>query len=45
LAMGWFEFYFFHLDIIEIPVMILILHVIDWVSRISVTDARTVRTI
>ena len=45
LAMGWFEFYFFHLDIIEIPVMILILHVIDWVSRISVTDTRTVRTI
>ena len=26
LAMGWFEFYFFHLDIIEIPVMIMILH-------------------
>lgn len=30
LAMGWFEFYFFHLDIIEIPVMIILLHIIDW---------------
>ena len=30
LAMGWFEFYFFHLDIIEIPVMIILLHLMDW---------------
>jgi len=28
LAMGWFEFYFFHLDVIETPVMIMLLHVI-----------------
>jgi hypothetical protein len=28
LAMGWFEFYFFHLDVIETPVMIILLHVI-----------------
>lgn len=26
LAMGWFEFYFFHLDVIETPVMILLLY-------------------
>lgn len=30
LAMGWFEFYFFHLDIIEIPVMFMLLHLMDW---------------
>lgn len=30
LAMGWFEFYFFHLDVIEIPVMIALLHLLDW---------------
>lgn len=30
LAMGWFEFYFFHLDIIEIPVMLMLLHFADW---------------
>ena len=30
LAMGWFEFYFFHLDIIEIPVMLIMLQLIDW---------------
>lgn len=30
LAMGWFEFYFFHLDVIEIPAMIIFLHVVDW---------------
>ena len=29
LAMGWFEFYFFHLDIIEIPVMVFILYLTD----------------
>jgi len=29
LAMGWFEFYFFHLDIIEIPVMIFLLYLTD----------------
>jgi hypothetical protein len=28
LSMGWFEFYFFHLDIIEIPAMILLLHIL-----------------
>jgi hypothetical protein len=27
--MGWFEFYFFHLDVIETPVMIMLLHVLD----------------
>lgn len=31
LAMGWFEFYFFHLDIIEIPAMLIMLQLIDWV--------------
>lgn len=31
LAMGWFEFYFFHLDVIEIPVMLMLLHFIYWV--------------
>lgn len=31
LAMGWFEFYFFHLDVIEIPAMIVILHLADWI--------------
>lgn len=30
LAMGWFEFYFFHLDIIEIPAMLIMLQLIDW---------------
>lgn len=30
LAMGWFEFYFFHLDVIEIPAMLIMLHVLDW---------------
>ena len=30
LAMGWFEFYFFHLDIVEIPAMLIILHLLDW---------------
>ncbi|MBO4445282.1 MAG: hypothetical protein J5814_11055 [Bacteroidaceae bacterium] len=30
LAMGWFEFYFFHLDVVEIPAMIILLHVLDW---------------
>lgn len=29
LAMGWFEFYFFHLDVLEIPAIILILKFID----------------
>ena len=29
LAMGWFEFYFFHLDVIETPVMVILLHVVD----------------
>lgn len=30
LAMGWFEFYFFHLDMIENPAIIAVLHFIDW---------------
>ncbi|MCQ2083744.1 MAG: DUF6337 family protein [Bacteroidaceae bacterium] len=30
LAMGWFEFYLFHIDVIEIPVMVILLHFIDW---------------
>ena len=28
LAMGWFEFYFFHLDVIEIPVMLILIHLL-----------------
>lgn len=32
LAMGWFEFYFFHLDVIETPVMIMLLCVLAKVS-------------
>lgn len=30
LAMGWFEFYFFHLDLVEIPVILLLLYCFDW---------------
>lgn len=45
LAMGWFEFYFFHLDIIEIPVMIMLLHAVDWVSKNSFTRTSTLNTI
>ena len=39
LAMGWFEFYFFHLDIIEIPVMIFLLYIMD---RVLVEKSFTV---
>lgn len=45
LAMGWFEFYFFHLDIIEIPVMIMLLHAVDWVSKNSFTRTSTLKAI
>lgn len=30
LAMGWFEFYFFHLEIMEIPIMAALLHLLVW---------------
>lgn len=36
-AMGWFEFYFFHLSIIEIPIITIILWIITK-SRISISD-------
>lgn len=33
LAMGWFEFYFFHLSIIEVPVLIGMLAVISFIGK------------
>ena len=45
LAMGWFEFYFFHLDVIEIPVMLMLLHAVDWVSKISIPKIGTLKTV
>ena len=36
LSMGWFEYYFFHLDVIEVPVMTLIVMAI-----VSLTDTKT----
>lgn len=36
LAMGWFEFYFFHLDVIETPVMIMFLCVLAKVATTGV---------
>lgn len=31
--MGWFEFYFFHLSIIEVPVLIGMLAVISFIGK------------
>ena len=33
LAMGWFEFYFFHLIALELPVLVIILWLLDWCLR------------
>ena len=42
LAMGWFEFYFFHLDVIETPVMIILLHLLaTFVPRRDALPLRT----
>lgn len=38
LAMGWFEFYFFHLDVIEIPTLIILLHLISRLRLINAVD-------
>ncbi len=31
LAMGWFEFYYFHLIVFELPVFVLLMWFVDWV--------------
>ena len=33
LAMGWFEFYYFHLVVFELPVMVALLWFLEWVLR------------
>jgi hypothetical protein len=33
LAMGWFEFYYFHLVVFELPCIVLALWLVDWVLR------------
>ena len=33
LAMGWFEFYFFHVPVLEVPAIVLLLWFIDWLIR------------
>ena len=33
LCMGWFEYYFFHLDVIEVPVMVMIVWLIATIFR------------
>lgn len=38
LAMGWFEFYFFHLTVFEIPVIILLLGFMDWILQGKYTE-------
>lgn len=42
LAMGWFEFYFFHLDVIEIPVMIVLLGLIDRALPVRCIETGTI---
>jgi hypothetical protein len=33
LAMGWFEFYYFHLVVFELPVIVALLWLLEWVLR------------
>lgn len=33
LAMGWFEFYYFHLVVFELPIIVLLLWLLDWVLK------------
>ena len=42
LAMGWFEFYFFHLDVIEIPVLIVLLGLIDRALPVRCIETGTI---